>query len=394
METGYNRRYLFYLFIFLGALSAFPPLVTDMYLPALPAMVKDFNASPSAIQMGLAMCIVGLAVGQLLFGPLSDKYGRRPVIGTSLVMFCIATLVCILSTTIECFTICRFFQGLAGAGGVVLSRSIATDCYSGRDLAKTLAIIGAINGIAPVTAPVIGGLFAGVIGWKGIFWILFSIGVILTFMYLPFKESHPKEKHYVGNFWNLMKQSVTLLKKPSYMLFVLIYGLSMGVLFGYISSAAFIIQNDFGVSELMFGIIFAVNSLGIALGSMLSLKFKNLIFAIRAGATGMLTCAIAMLICYYLNAGFWGYEIFAFLNLFSLGFVFPSSTTMAMTEGKSMIGWASAIVGATGFLFGGIMTPLVGLGTIQLSTYTVLIICSTLAVLLSLKKPNFDTPTP
>lgn len=374
------------MFIFLGALSAFPPLVTDMYLPALPAMAVDFNASPSGIQMGLAMCIIGLATGQLFFGPLSDKFGRRPVIGASLGLFIVATLLCILSTTVECFNMCRFFQGLAGAGGVVMSRSIATDCYSGRELAKTLAIIGAINGIAPVTAPVIGGLFAESIGWKGIFCILLGIGVALAAMYLPFRESHPKEKHYTGNFWSLMKQSSLLLKKRSYMLYVALFGLSNGVLFGYISSASFILQNDFGMSELVFGIIFAANSLGIGIGSMISLKFKDLTLAIRSGAFGMLVCSIAMLIGFYANAGFWGYEIFAFLNLFSLGLIFPSATTMAMTEGKSMIGWASAIIGATGFLFGGIVTPIVGMGNIQLSTYSTLIICSTIAALLSFKK--------
>ena len=387
MGTVYNRRYLFYLFIFLGALSAFPPLVTDMYLPALPAMAADFNASPSGIQMGLAMCIIGLATGQLFFGPLSDKFGRRPVIGASLVMFLAATLACILSTSIEWFNICRFFQGLAGAGGVVLSRSIATDCYSGRELAKTLAIIGAINGIAPVTAPVIGGLFSESIGWKGIFCILLAIGAALILMYMPLKESHPKEKHYTGNLWNLMKQSSLLLKKRSYMLYVALFGLSNGVLFGYISSASFILQNDFGLSELMFGIVFAVNSLGIGIGSAISLKFKNLTLAIRFGAFGMLFCAIAMLVCFYTKAGFAGYEVFAFMTLFSLGLVFPSTTTMAMTEGKVMIGWASAIIGATGFLFGGVVTPLVGMGCIQLSTYTTLIICSGLTVILSLIKP-------
>lgn len=176
MESKYGKKYLIYLYLLLGALAAFPPLVTDMYLPALPVMTAEFNTVPSAVQMSLAACILGLAVGQLIFGPLSDKWGRKPLLKCALLLFILATVASIFSPTIEVLNICRFFQGLGGAGGVVLSRSVATDCYSGRELAKTLAIIGAINGIAPVTAPVIGGLFSESIGWKGIFCIHASSG--------------------------------------------------------------------------------------------------------------------------------------------------------------------------------------------------------------------------
>ena len=383
MQKSYGRRYLCYLYIFLGALAAFPPLVTDMYLPALPAMATDFNATPSTIQTGLAMCILGLAAGQLMFGPLSDKYGRKPVLGAALALFLLSTVACIFSISIEWFNICRFFQGLGGAGGVVLSRSVATDCYSGRELAKTLAIIGSINGIAPVTAPVIGGLFAESIGWKGIFWILFAVGILLVAIYMPFRESHPVELRYRGGFGNLLKQAGILLRNKSYIIYVVLFGLTNGVLFGYISSASFILQNDFGLSELLFGIVFAINSLGIVTGSMISLKFKNLMFATRTGSVGMLLCATGQLINYLLGGGFWGYEILAFFTLFSVGILFPSTTTLAMSEGKAMIGWASAIVGATGFFFGGIITPLVGIGSIQVSTYIALISCSAISAALA-----------
>lgn len=386
MQYTYGRRYLLYLYIFLGALAAFPPLVTDMYLPALPAMTSDFNASPSTIQLGLAMCIIGLAVGQLMFGPLSDKYGRKSVLGAALFLFLLSTIACIFSPTVEWFNMCRFFQGLGGAGGVVLSRSVATDCYSGRELAKTLAIIGAINGIAPVTAPVIGGLFAESIGWRGIFWILFAVGVVLLAIYCPFRESHPVEKRHKGGFGSLVKQSGILLKNKAYITAVILFGLTNGVLFGYISSASFILQNDFGLSELMFGIVFAINSLAIGSGSMISLKFKNLSFAIKCGSSALLACSIALFINYLIDGGLCGYEIFVFLTLFCVGMLFPSTTTMAMSEGKNIIGWASAIVGATGFFFGGLVTPLVGMGDIQTSTYITLISCSSITVVLAYSK--------
>ena len=383
MKNLQGKKYLVYLYMLLGALAAFPPLVTDMYLPVLPVMTIEFHTTPSAIQMSLAACILGLAVGQLVFGPLSDKWGRKPLLKSALILFILATVAIVFSPTIDVLNICRFFQGLGGAGGVVLSRSVATDCYRGRELAKTLAVIGAINGIAPVTAPVIGGLFSEAIGWKGIFCILLAIGVLLYIVSIPFRESHQTEKRYIGSMTSLFTQAGQLLVNAAYIRYVLIFGMANAVLFGYISSASFILQNDFGLSELMFGILFGINSIAIGSGSMLSLKLKQIPNASHIGCAGMLGCSILQLCNYNLGFGFWGYEILVFLMLFSVGMVFTSSTTLAMTEGKAMIGWASAIVGATGFLFGGIVTPLVGLGTIQISTYTVMTVCSLIAMSLS-----------
>lgn len=385
MEQQFGKKYLVYLYLLLGALAAFPPLVTDMYLPALPVMTAEFHTTPSAVQMSLAACILGLAAGQLIFGPLSDKWGRRPLLKSALLLFILATLASIFSPTIEILNICRFFQGLGGAGGVVLSRAVATDCYSGRELAKTLAVIGAINGIAPVTAPVVGGLFSDAIGWKGIFCILLAIGAVLYIVSVPFRESHAAEKRYKGSLRSLFTQAGSLLVNRAYVRYVLIFGMANAVLFGYISSASFILQNDFGLSELMFGVLFGINSLGIGSGSMLSFKLRHIANASRIGCAGMFVCSVLQMCSYFLGIGFWGYEVLVFVMLFCVGMVFTSSTTLAMTEGKAMIGWASAIVGATGFLFGGIVTPLVGLGTIQISTYCVMGACSFVSLLLSYK---------
>lgn len=162
--VAFSRKYFVFLIVFLGMLSAFGPFVTDMYLPTLPSMAEVFNTTPSLVQLGLATSMLGLAFGQVFFGPLSDKYGRRPILMSAMILFAVSTVISIYSPTIEFFNACRFAQGLGGAGGIVLSRSISTDCYSGRELAKILAIIGAVNGIAPVTAPVVGGLVAEAVG--------------------------------------------------------------------------------------------------------------------------------------------------------------------------------------------------------------------------------------
>ena len=144
-------RYSNYLIVLLGILTAFGPLVTDMYLPTLPSMTVYFGTSQSMVQMGLTASMAGLALGQLLFGPLSDKFGRRPLLLVSLLLFVASTVICIFSPTIYVFVGMRLFQGIGAAGGIVISRSVATDRYRGKELVKVLAVIGVINGIAPVS---------------------------------------------------------------------------------------------------------------------------------------------------------------------------------------------------------------------------------------------------
>ena len=151
--------------MFLGVLSAFGPFVMDMYLPTLPAMAGYFRTTASNVQLGLTTGMVGLAVGQLLFGPLSDRNGRRRPLLAAMALFLLATLACLFAPNIAVFVAFRFVQGVAGAGGVVISRSIAADRYVGHELAAMLALVGAVNGVATVAAPVGGGMLAALGGW-------------------------------------------------------------------------------------------------------------------------------------------------------------------------------------------------------------------------------------
>lgn len=153
-----------FLLILLGMLTAFGPFVTDMYLPSLPSMGGYFHTTSSMVQLGLTTSMIGLAVGQVFFGPLSDRYGRRLPLLVAMWLFIASTLLCLFSRSIEQFVAFRLLQGIAGAGGIVISRSVATDKYAGRELAKMLAVIGAINGVAPVAAPIVGGLLTDLIG--------------------------------------------------------------------------------------------------------------------------------------------------------------------------------------------------------------------------------------
>lgn len=372
----FSRRYYLFLITFLTLLSAFGAFVTDMYLPTLPSLTKIFGTTPALVQMGLAASMMGLAIGQVFFGPLSDKYGRRPVLVASMVLFAVSTVVCIYSPAIEFFNGCRFLQGLGGAGGIVLSRSVAADCYAGRELAKTMAIIGAVNGIAPVSAPVIGGLVSEAVGWQGIFWILFGLGVLLLAMCLAFRESLRKEERHRASVASLFLGFPQLLKHGRFMLYVLLFAFGNAVLFAYISSASFVIQSYFGFSELAFSILFGVNALGIGIGSALSLMFKNISKAAFCGAAGAAVCTVAQLALFRLFGQFLVYEVLLFAMLVSIGFVFTSSTTLAMEEGREHIGAASALFGAAGFLLGSIVSPLVGIGHIVTTSLSIMIACS------------------
>ena len=264
-----------FLYLLLGSLTAFGPLVTDMYLPALPAMTECFHTSMPMVQLGLTFSMIGLAAGQLLFGPLSDKYGRRPLLLVSMAVFILSTIGCIFSPTIHWFVALRLLQGIGASGGIVISRSVAADKFSGRELAKAMAIIGAINGIAPVAAPVAGGFFTDIIGWQGIFIILLCIGFILLAAEVAYRETLPAARRSDEGLKRLALNFGKVLGNKKFLFYVLQFGCASGVLFGNIASSPFIMQQHYGFSPLVFSAFFAVNSVAIGIAAALSVKFRR-----------------------------------------------------------------------------------------------------------------------
>lgn len=232
-----NKNSKTFILVFLGMLTAFGPFVTDMYLPTLPAMSDFFNTTSSMVQLGLTTSMVGLAVGQLFFGPLSDKYGRRSPLIIAMMLFLVSSIGCIYSQTIMQFVGFRLIQGIAGAGGIVISRSIAADKFSGRELGKMLAIIGAINGVAPIAAPMGGGMLADSVGWQGIFWCLFGLGVILLAGSFHLSESLPQENRKAAKWKDVYRSFGTVLRNRQYVCYILQFGFAQGVLFANIASA-------------------------------------------------------------------------------------------------------------------------------------------------------------
>lgn len=385
---GTRRNSKLFILIFLGMLTAFGPFVTDMYLPTLPAMSQFFNTSSSFIQLGLTTSMIGLAVGQLLFGPLSDKYGRRFPLISALSLFLISTIGCIYSPNIIQFVGWRLIQGIAGAGGIVISRSIAADKYSGKELAKMLAIIGAINGIAPVAAPILGGTMADITGWQGIFWVLFLIGILLLAGSIHFNDTLPAEKRGKTKWIDVYHGLITVLHNRSYVCYILQCGFAQSVLFANIASSPFIMQQHYGFSPFMFSVCFGINAIAIGIAAASAAKFRHPEQALYTGSIGMVLASVCLFIAFYSNCSFWVYETLLIGLLLMLGLTFTASNTLAMDSARSNAGIASALLGALGFAFGGLVSPLVGLGNILISTGLVFIIGSLGSFICTLRALN------
>lgn len=354
--------------MFLGILSAFGPFVMDMYLPTLPAMADYFGTTSSGVQLGLTTGMVGLAVGQLLFGPLSDRYGRRRPLLVAMGLFLFSTLGCLLAADIAQFVSFRFVQGVAGAGGVVISRSIAADKYSGRELAAMLAVIGAVNGIATVAAPVGGGALAGLGGWQVVFWFLLGLGGLLLVACLCFRESLPADRRVRVPWRQTLGTFGEVLHNRSYLSYILQYGFSMAVLFVNIASAPFIMQQHYGLSPMHFSLCFGINAVAMMVASTLVMRMPSMRQALHLGNNGMLVLSLLLLTALSVKCDFWIYELLLFFLLAMVGLSFTSASALAMDSERCHAGVASALLGVIAFAFGGVVSPLVSLGDIMLTT--------------------------
>lgn len=373
-----SGRNFTFLIVYLAGLSAFGSFMNDMYVPALPEMATFFHCSTSTSQLGLTFGMVGLAIGQFILGPVSDRVGRKPVLIISLAVFIAGAVISVFSPDIYFFLGCRFFQGLGASGGYFLARTIPADLFFGRQLAKVMALIGAINGLAPASAPVIGGFVAHTSGWKGIFWILAAFCALLLFYAFRFRESLSRQNRVKGSLWASFAGYAVLLKNKRFMIHVMLKGSALGVLFAYISSAPFIMQTHFGYDELQFGLFMGLNALFVAAGATLALKFRALRRASLVGGIISLVSVGLQIPVLWTGKSFWAYEILLLPMLAGLGMIFTVGNTLAMDEGRTQAGDASAVLGIAGYFFGAVVAPLVGIGDVLRSTA---VTCCILAVI-------------
>lgn len=376
-----NKSYIAFL-IFIAILGAFSSLVNDMYLPAIPKMVGEFHTTPSMTQMGLSMAMIGLGIGSVLWGSLSDHYGRKPMLIISMIIFVIATAVSLFSRTIIFFIICRLFQGIGAGGGMVLSYSIPADRYEGRQLAKVMALVGAINGVAPAASPLIGGFMTDSVGWRGIFVVLLAIGIGMLIWSFKRPESLPVSQRITGKgISQYLKAYGALFRDGRFMIYVLLKAVGIGLLYAYISSATFIFQEHYGFSSMKFGLIFGANAIAIAVGSTLVMKLKNLKQGLIVGTIIMSVFAIGEAAVMYFFLPFVWYEVIVIPMLVGCGMLFSSANSLGMEEGKRDAGTAGAILNVVKYIFAAIVSPLVGLGNMLHSSAYCFVIVSVIAII-------------
>ena len=368
-----------FLVLLLGVLSAFGPFVVDLYLPSLPQLASFFETSASMTQLTLTTAMIGLAVGQLLLGPLSDKFGRKIPLIISLVIYIISTVLIVYAPNIESMIVLRVIQGLSSAGSVVISRAVATDLYRGREMTRFFGLLMTINGIAPIISPILGSLLLEYISWKGVFVFLALIGVIVLLFCFRLKESLSIGNRLQGSIFATFLTFGVIIKNRLFMSYVGIESLLLGAMFAYIAASPFILQSFYGLSAFIFSLCFGANGAALVIGANIGGKLPNR----QALAIGVLAFVVAALytIAVLIIQPHWLFvEIGFFAMLLLMGITFPAISTLAMESERQYAGSASALLGFAPFFLGGIVSPLVGIGNIFYSTALVILACGVLGL--------------
>ena len=367
----------------LGTLSAFGPLSLDMYASALPDLQKDLSTNASLTQLSITSCLFGLAIGQILFGPLTDRIGRKKPTLISLITFALSSFILAFSPNIYFFIIFRLIQGLAGSVGIVTSKAMCSDIFTGKEFAHYFYLLMAVNSIFPVIAPTIGGIFLLFGDWRLIFITLGVIGIVLFVCVLKFKETLAQTNL---NKNDSSKQFSNVLKNPAFISFTLVSTLMTGALYAYIAGSSFMLQDIFGMSPFAFSLLYAINGLGQVLftwlGAQLTQKFSQekvlfvgIITAILAASYLLLTILLPHKLIYVIP------PLFLIVALVGIGN--PMGSALAIEQERTLAGTASAIIGLTQNLLGGLISPLVGLG--GLTTYSpmswIILICEISALI-------------
>jgi DHA1 family bicyclomycin/chloramphenicol resistance-like MFS transporter len=360
-----SRRERFQLFLVLGCLSALGPLSIDFYLPAFPSLSRELGSTESQIQLTLTACLVGLALGQLVVGPLSDAVGRRRPLLVGLAVYVVASAGCALSESTTALVAFRGLQGLAGAAGVVISRAVVRDLYAGSAAARFFSQLMLVVGLAPILAPVLGAELLRFTSWAGLFWVLAVTGVLLLgIIGLGLPETLPAERRREGSLRDTARTYVALLGDRVFMGYALSGGLAFAGMFAYISGSSFVLQDMYGVSAQAYGLLFGLNALGLTLVSQVNGRLVGRIPARRLLWIGLgITAGGGVLLVGAAATGVGGLlaiTVALFLAVSGIGFVMPNSTALALADHPRAAGTASALLGASQFVIGAVTAPVVG----------------------------------
>lgn len=347
-------------------LTVFGPLSMDLYLPVLPELARDLEAPTSVAQLTVTACLIGLAGGQLIAGPLSDRFGRRRPLIVGILAYIAASVLCALSPTVTTLVLARLAQGLAGATGIVIAQAAGRDVYEGSTLIAYYARLTGLGGFAAIVGPLLGGQLARIMDWRGVFLVLAGIGVLLLVATLViFTETHPPHRRAEAGLGTTLRNFGRLLGDRSFLCLVLVMGLVHAALFSYVAGATFILQETYGLSPQGYSYAFGVNSLGVIVFSQLGGRAAR-----RWGERTVITLGIAVLAVSgvgLLAAGLFTLPLAAvlialFVLVAAVSATAPPLTALALGAHPQMSGTASSLLGMARYGFGGLAAPLVGLG--------------------------------
>ncbi|MBE1554719.1 Bcr/CflA family multidrug efflux MFS transporter [Sporosarcina limicola] len=360
--TGSKRLKLALL---LGTLAAMGPLSIDMYLPSFPTIVGAFDTTASFVQVSLTACLLGIGLGQLILGPMSDVRGRKKPLIIGLAVYFLASIACAFAPNIGFFIAARFLQGFAASAGIVISRAVVRDVYSGRELTKFFALLMLVNNLAPILAPVLGGGILAFTDWTGVFIVLSAIGLLLFSIVLwKMDETLPVQKRVPSNLSHTLKNFLSLLKNRQFMGYAFAQGFIMAGIFAYVAGTPFVYQNIYGVSPQMFSLLFGMNGLGLIIGTQIVGRLTGLVSEKRFLETGLfisISSGTLLLIAVLLNGPLITIVIPIFFFVASIGVISTSSFSLAMESQGHIAGSASALLGLLPFILGSITAPLVGI---------------------------------
>lgn len=351
--------------ILLGSLGLLGPFTIDTYLPSFPTIVKDFHTTASLVQISLTACLLGLGAGQLFIGPLSDVKGRRKPLLLFLCLYLLASLTCSFSPNIYFLIVARFVQGFSAAGGLVVSRAIVRDLFSGKELIKFFTLIVLVGNLGPIVAPIAGGAILSFTKWNGVFIVLACIGAILIFMVsLKLPETLPPQKRVPSNLPQLMSNFGSLFKEREFMGYAFTQGFTTAGIFAYVSGIPFVYQNIYHVSPQQFSLLFGVNGLGLIIGSQLVGRLADHISErtfLKIGLGISIAAGAILLIALLLKAPLISVAIPIFFFVSSISIIGTTSFALAIESQGHIAGSASALLGLLPFLLGSLSAPLVGI---------------------------------
>jgi DHA1 family bicyclomycin/chloramphenicol resistance-like MFS transporter len=353
------------LVVVVGCLSVFGPLCIDMYLPAFPSISRDLHASASQVQLTLTACLIGISLGQLLFGPISDRLGRRPPLLAGLAAFVASSMACAFAPNIYVLTGFRLIQGLGGAAGIVISRSIVRDLHSGDALVRFFSTLMLMTGLGPLLAPQIGSATLSITTWRGIFLVLAGFGLLLLLTaWYRVPETLAYTLRTSGTLGSTLATMISVARDRVFLGYALASGLALGAIFAYIAGSSFVLQNVYGLSPGIYGIVFALNASGLIVGAQVNGRLTGRFgpsFLLNCGLVMMVTAgAVLVTIVVTGVLGLAGVVPSMVLFTFGAGFVSPSALGLALQRFPQAAGAAAGLIGCLQFLIGAAIAPLAG----------------------------------